>query len=141
MKKAQIQSGETIVVIIITSIMIIIGLVYATKSKTDRINEESENIKDINAMTIALTASNLNELKCSEYNTLVKTCLDYYRILAFNETLGKNKQGSKEYYYSAFGNSKITINILEETTSYTTKETITIYNYNNSLNKSSTPIS
>ncbi|MGV8163014.1 MAG: hypothetical protein ACP5N2_06810 [Candidatus Nanoarchaeia archaeon] len=137
MKKAQIQSGETVVVIIIVTIMIIVGLVFASRTKTTNITQEANALEEVNAMKVALVASSLNELKCSEYSAMVKSCIDYYRIIAFNNTVLANKQNSKEYYYSLLGNSKIDITIIYLDGD---KEKITIYDYNNSANKSSSPV-
>jgi hypothetical protein len=136
MKKAQLQSGETVVVIIIVTIMIIVGLVFATRNKESSIEEEVETRNDLQAMSVALATSNLNEVRCSEYGVMPNTCMDYHRIKAFNIVVSQNLHKSKDYYYPVFGNSKIDIKILTAEP----QENITLYDFNNSANKSSSPI-
>ena len=135
-KKGQLQSGETVVVIIIVIIMLIVGIVFFVRSKDQSIKNEAQSMTDINAIKISIVASNLNELKCSDYNVMVKTCFDYYRLKAFANTVDADKQESKQYYYFAFRNSKITIKVIMPNQ---TVENMTLYDYNNTANKSSTP--
>ncbi len=116
--------------------MIIVGLVFFVNSKNGSIQTEKQNMNDINAMKIAVIASSLNELKCSDSNVMVKTCFDYYRLKAFKSTIDADKQEAKQYYYFVFKNSKITVRIMMFNS---TVENVTLYDYNNSANKSSTP--
>jgi len=141
-KKAQLQSGETVVVIIIVTIMIIIGVVVATKNKANSITQESEDLNDLKAMNVAILASHFNELKCSDYSVMVNSCIDMYRAQAFAKIVSTNKQNSKEYYYSLLGNSKVVLTIfipLPYSNIYEQKN-ITLYDYGDSANKSSSPV-
>lgn len=139
-KKAQVQSGETIIVIIIVTIMIIIGLVIASKTKTRNATEESTALNEIDTMKIALIASSLNELKCSEYSAMVKTCMDYHRILSFRDTVLEDKQSSKNYYYSLLGDSEIKIKMIMPDQEPSV-QVVTLYKYDNiSANKSSSSV-
>jgi hypothetical protein len=133
-KKGQLQSGETIVVIIIVIIMLIVGLVYFVNSKESSIKAESSSMNDINAMKTAIIASSLNELKCSASSVMVKTCFDYYRMKSFGKIVEDNKQESQQYYYFVFKNSKIVVRVMMPNA---TVENVTLYDYNNSANKSS----
>lgn len=135
-KKAQIQSGETIVVIILVSIMIMIGLVFATKSKKSNLENEQENINDLKAMEVAVVASNLNEIKCSDYSIMVKSCFDIYRLRAFKNVVEEDKQGAYAHYYDILGNTKLEINILTSNP----PENIVLYDYEDSGDKSSSPV-
>jgi hypothetical protein len=141
-KKAQLQSGETVVVVIIVTIMIIIGVVVATKNKANSITQESEDLNDLKAMNVAILASHFNELKCSDYSVMVNSCIDMYRAQAFADIVSTNKQNSKEYYYSSLGNSKIVLTIYMpiSTPEKYEQQTITLYDYDNSANKSSSPV-
>jgi hypothetical protein len=134
-KKAQIQSGEAVVVVIIVIIMIVIGIVYMTKNKMSNLTEDAKELNDVRSMEVALIASNLNELKCSEYSTMVKTCFDYQRLKAFKNVIEQNDRETQEYYYNLFGNSKIDIQLIA-----TASENIALYDYNDSANKSSSPV-
>jgi hypothetical protein len=133
-KKAQLQSGETIVVIIIVIIMLVVGIVFFTNRKMEGAKAESENLKTIDSMKITVVASSLSELKCSEYSTMVKTCFDYYRLKAFAGTVDADSQGARAYYYSILRNSRVDVKVIMPNS---TVENITLYDYNNSANKSS----
>ena len=63
-------------------------------------------------MRVAIVASNLNELKCSEYTAIMKTCYDYQRLKAFSIVVQSNKQNSYEHYYYLLGNSKVDVQIV-----------------------------
>ncbi|MFA6073075.1 MAG: hypothetical protein WC758_03110 [Candidatus Woesearchaeota archaeon] len=135
-KKGQIQSGETVVVIIIVIIMLVIGLVFVAGRKKNSITEETTTLNELKAKEIATVSSKLKELKCSDYGVMVNTCFDYHRLRAFSSVVSSNKQNSKDYYYSVLGNSKIELKIITSNP----PENITIYDFNNSINKSSSPV-
>jgi hypothetical protein len=139
-KKAQVQNMETIVVIIIVVIMMVIGLVLVTKNKKNNIEQDLTELNEMKAMDVAIVASNLNELKCSDYSAMIKTCFDYQRLVAFSNIVNQNKQNSFDYYYSLLGNSKISIQIIKKYDPVLIDENITLYDYNNSANKSSFPV-
>jgi hypothetical protein len=138
-RKAQIQNAETIIVIVIVTMMVIIGLVFVVKNKKNNIELQSDDFAEQKAMEVAIVASNFNELRCSEYSAMIKTCYDYQRLLAFSNVLEKNKQNSYEYYYYLLGNSKIDVQIITGNLP-PNKQNISLYNYNNSANKSSFPV-
>lgn len=135
-RKGQVQSGETVVVVIIVTIMIVIGLVFATKSKQGSIEQAVEEINEQEAMEVAIIASSLNELRCSDYSTMVKSCLDLHRLYAFSEVVENDKEDSFRHYYDLLGNTKLEVKILTSEP----KINITLYDYNNSANKSSSPV-
>lgn len=136
-KKGQIQSGETVTVVIILIILIVLGIVYAANSKTDSLQKDREKQQEIDGMKIAVLAAGMDELKCSVYSAKVSTCLDIYRVEAFSEMMQANTLSAKEYYYNTFKNSKIELNIIINETN---TENVVIYDFNNSENKSSSPI-
>lgn len=135
-RKAQIQSGETVVVVIIVIILIILGLVFATRNKQGTIKQETDEMNAQKAMQVAMIASNFNELKCSDYSVLAKSCLDKYRVEAFSRVVKDSTQDSFEYYYKLLGNSKVIVRIITSPG----MENYTLFDYNNSANMSSTPV-
>lgn len=136
-KKGQIQSGETVTVVIILIILIVLGIVYASNSKIAGLQKDNEKQKEIDGMKIAVLAAGMDELKCSVYSAKVSTCLDIYRLSAFSQIVSQNLYSSKEYYFNTFRNSKIEVNIIVNDTYV---ENIVLYDFNNSENKSSSPI-
>jgi hypothetical protein len=134
-RKAQIQNMETIVVIIIISIIMIIALVFVVKSKQGSVKTQTSALDEEKAMEVAIVASNLNELRCSEYNAMMKTCFDYHRLRAFKNVVeNEDNKDAFNYYYSLLGNSKIVVQII------TKAENVTIYDYGDSAGKSSSPV-
>lgn len=134
-KKGQMQNAETIIVIVIVTIMMLIGLVVVVKNRMREVKNNSEDISVQRAMEVAIVASNMNEIKCSEYTAMIKTCYDYHRLKAFSSVLSKNMHNSSLFYYYLLGNSKVEVKIITGT-----PENITLYNYNDSANKSSFPV-
>lgn len=134
-KKGQMQNAETIIVIVIVTIMMLIGLVVIVKNRMREAKNTSEDVSVQRAMEIAIVASNMNEIKCSEYTAMIKTCYDYHRLKAFSNVLSKNMHNSSLFYYYLLGNSKVEVQIITGT-----PENITLYNYNNSEDKSSFPV-
>lgn len=112
MKKAQIQSMESIAVVIIIGIMIIIGIVFAFSLKSDTIDVDVRKQQDLLSFTIALRASSLNELKCSTFTESGNVCLDIYRLLAMNETVNSANPDTFKYYFGMFKQSEIIVHLV-----------------------------
>lgn len=130
MKKAQIQGMETIMVVIIITIIIIVAIQFGTKQKTIDIQNMAQEIDYLNAQRIAIQISNLEELKCNTDSTISTTCIDKYKILAI-QNLTQDDLEIYINYYDQFQNTQITIKTIfpEESTE------ITIYDYNDTINK------
>lgn len=129
-KKAQIQGGETIAVIIIIVILVIIGIMFGSNRKIDDIQTETRQIEHQNAMRIALKASNLQELKCSSVENTRNMCMDLLKIKSVSEVI---KEDTEAYiqYQGVFENTEINVDII-----YPVKARYTLYNYNDTANKS-----
>jgi hypothetical protein len=138
-RRAQLQNAETMIVIIIVTIMMVIGLVFVMKFKARNVEKQDDALDEERAMEIFLSASGLNELRCSKYAVKINTCYDHQRIMALSYVLENNLQGSYDYYYNILGNSKITVQIITGDLPEDERN-ITLYNYNNSGNKSSSPV-
>ena len=124
MKKGQIQSGESITVVIIVVIIIVVGIVFATNLQIGGIEEEAQTRQEIDAMQIALKTVGLSELKCTQFSSTGTQCIDYYKAKALSKALTENQENSYEEYYQIFLNSKIEIEKI-----YPEEETITIYDF------------
>jgi len=113
MKKAQIQSMESIVVVIIIGIMIVLGIVFAFSLKSDTINSDVRKQQDLLSFTIALRASSLNELKCSTFAESGNVCLDLYRLLAMEETVNPRNPDAFKHYFKMFKQSEIIVHLVQ----------------------------
>ena len=130
MKKAQIQSGETITVMIIVMIMLIIGLVFYSSFQGSGREEERIRENQINAMSTAMKTVNMDEIKCTELTSRIDRCVDLYRLNASKEIIQQNY----EYYFSFFSNTNVTIHFVSEE-----KEPINIYSYTGEFSSQTIP--
>lgn len=133
MKRAQIQSGESIAVIIIVFIMIVVGIAFFYGNRTNEIQDQAERAKSLDAVAVALRVQALNEVKCIRSSSTTNTCLDYERVKAMSEILSNEFGEEYAYYYNIFRDSRITIR-----TVYPEEEEIIMYDYNGNKNSSST---
>jgi len=131
-KKAQIQSGESITVVIIVVILIILGLVFGFSREQSANTEAKAQQEQLSAVRITELATNLDELKCSRYESTGDVCIDIYKAKALAEIIKEDKEDAYKNYYEMFRNSQINISII-----YPNVENIQIYDYNDSINKSS----
>jgi hypothetical protein len=108
-KKAQLQMGETIFVVIFIIILIVFGIVFSTNAEEDSIREKQKTLTDLNAITISKYASSLIELQCSTLGVIDKSCFDKYKLMAFMNLSEKESGQIAEYYFSQFKNANVTI--------------------------------
>ncbi len=111
MKKAQVQIGETVGVIMFFTLIMILTLVFIVKQNAS--SREKERVQRVNEMltTLARTIQTMNELRCSKLSTETLGCLDLEKIKAFYDEL-KNNQFALAYYKNLFGFSRINVNIV-----------------------------
>ncbi len=102
-KKAQIQIGESLLILFIFFILLIFGFVfYMNVIKSSSKAEMEENIQ-LKAIGIAQKASFLPELQCSNENVRRESCIDLLKLSAAADLLDE----SYLYYYDVFEFSKI----------------------------------
>ncbi|MFT4261173.1 MAG: hypothetical protein ACMXX9_01950 [Candidatus Woesearchaeota archaeon] len=133
MKKAQIQSAETIMVLIILSIIIIFGLIIASNFQRDEIPRQAQERLELSALAIASQLGNLPELRCTRRQTAVERCIDLYKAKAFAKYLEQNPS----YKVERFGNTNITLHIINPSH---TSDVISIATPTNENASSRTPI-
>ncbi len=110
-KKAQVQIGETVGVIMFFTLIMIITLVFIVKQNAG--NQEKARVQKVNELltTLARTIQTMNELRCSKLSTETLGCLDLEKIKAFNDELQHN-DFALSYYKNIFGFSKIDVSIV-----------------------------
>lgn len=112
MRKAQIQNMESIAVVIIIGIMIVLGLVFAFNFKSEDTKQEIDTQRGVQALTIALKASSLEELKCSSFSSSGNLCLDLLTLLAVSEYVTQDNAEAYKYYYDQFKMSFVNITMI-----------------------------
>lgn len=131
-RKGQIQSGESITVVIIVIILIILGLVFGFNREQSANTDAKAQQEQLSAVRITEVATNLDELKCSRFKSTGNLCMDIYKAKALSGIIKEDKENAYKTYYEMFRNSQINISII-----YPNPENIQIYDYNDSINKSS----
>ncbi len=106
MKKAQIQSGESITIVIIIAIMLFVGLLYLSAFRTDATETSIQREEELDAMSIAVTASELYEIGCPRATSrITDKCIDLKKLEAFSTEWEENQA----HYHSLFGNTNISL--------------------------------
>lgn len=108
-KKAQIQMGESIFVVIIILLLIIFGIVFASHAQEDEVVKKTAEFQDLDAITLSKYASSLAELQCSLLDVTELSCLEIGKMDAFVNVTQKYPEISAEFYFSQFGNANITV--------------------------------
>ncbi|MCA9477612.1 MAG: hypothetical protein KC535_00510 [Nanoarchaeota archaeon] len=108
-KKAQIQLGESIFVVIIIVLLIVFGLVFYAQAQKESIDAESSGFDDLDTIAIAQYATSLVELQCSLQEVQYPNCFDITKLEAFHRVVQGNTELEKEFYFSQLGNAKLNI--------------------------------
>jgi len=108
-RKAQLQMGESIFVVIIILLLIIFGLVFASNAEEDEIIKKNQAFQDLDAITTSKYAASLTELQCSVLDVIEMSCYDINKMSAFMKVTEIHPDLSAEYYFSQLGNANITI--------------------------------
>jgi hypothetical protein len=105
-KKSQIRMTETIAVIFVFFVLVLFGLIfYAQISKGVAEDKYVEQLGD-RAVSVALTAAFLPELRCGESTTsAARDCVDLYKLKHTKQLMGDQS----DYYFDLFGNARITV--------------------------------
>ena len=108
-KKAQIQMGETIFVIMIIILLIVMGFVFMFKGEESSILKQATKFHELDSIALGQLITNLPELVCSTSGTKQQSCFDKSKIDAFGTILRNNSDISMEYYFEKLGNVNITV--------------------------------
>ncbi|NOZ80661.1 MAG: hypothetical protein GXP63_03215 [DPANN group archaeon] len=82
-RKAQIQMGETIVVVFIFIILITFGIIAYVNQQTSNIDEQKSEQNGLRATEVVLRALYLPEIRCSFDDVPVHNCIDLGKLVAF----------------------------------------------------------
>ncbi|MBN1275146.1 hypothetical protein JXA12_02545 [Candidatus Woesearchaeota archaeon] len=106
-KKAQIQIGESMLVIIFVLIIGVIALVFVARMQEDKIAVRLDEYESLNAVETAQLVTNLYDLRCAKPG-LTETCVDLHKAKAVASIL-EDPGPARDYYYSLFKDARITL--------------------------------
>ena len=111
-RKAQIQMGENIAVLVIFFFLLVLGLVFYLRVHTSNTNIKKSEYNDLLAVQISQKVAFMPEIRCSKENIAEPNCfnLEELKIFAGNTVLSLDDRDN--YYYGQFRNSKVNISII-----------------------------
>ncbi len=109
MKRAQIEIGETIVVIFILMILIVFGLVIYYQFQANSFQQTKQRFGGLKTVELAQVVSNLPELQCSNLKVAEVSCIDEIKARQFAQYLSTPGNKAFFYYREVLGTSKIEI--------------------------------
>ncbi|MBI5002179.1 hypothetical protein HZC31_02240 [Candidatus Woesearchaeota archaeon] len=120
-KKAQLKTGETIIVLIIFFILLAGGMVFYAKIQLFTGKQDLQEAQELDAIAVEQRVRHLAEIPCTVDATVVFDCYDLSKIEALQETIADNS-----LYYSSivFKNSGVVV-----TSVYPTSEEVVLYEY------------
>ncbi len=110
-KKAQIQMGENVIILFIFFVLLIFAVVFFTRIQSAKTQQQIDIDVTGRGLQIAQRISFLPEVQCTKDNAeIFAGCYDEYSIRALNSLAEKGE--NREYYYTMFGFSKVSVNKL-----------------------------
>lgn len=121
-QKAQIQSLETIFIVIVVILIIVFGLVFFSQASKDEQRQRVKKQTELSTVELAKFASSLPEVSCSIAQVDKDYCFDIRKAQAFATLFEEHKTLLAEYYFTQLGNANITIQQI-----YPQPQTIELY--------------
>ena len=112
MKKAQVQMGETIVVIFILMILIMFGLVILYQFQAGSARVTKQQFGSFKTIELTQIVTNMPELQCSFIEVTDVNCMDEVKAAALSNLLQNPEDPAFFYYRENLGTSKIEIDAI-----------------------------
>lgn len=109
LRRAQIEIGETIVVIFILMILIVFGLVIYYQFQSSSLQQTKQRFGGLKTVELAQVISNMPELQCSNLKVAEVSCIDEVKARQFSSYLATPGNKAFFYYRETLGTSKIEI--------------------------------
>jgi len=109
MKKAQIQTMETIAVLFIFFILIGLGLIFYGSYQKGKVNTKLVEIQSSKSIRLAQTVLNLPELASTRKGVSGSYVVDELKIESLKYVIVNNQELRYGLYQQKFGNSKIVV--------------------------------
>ena len=91
-KRAQMQMGETIMVLLVFFIIVTVALVFYGTFQAGQMKQSIKDTTERDAVKVALKVSFLPEVACSENNVVEDNCFDIKKVAAFEEKIAESEQ-------------------------------------------------
>jgi hypothetical protein len=112
-RKAQVQMGESIAIIIIITFLIVLSFIFYSKVKEQDISSSESLFKELDLVEMAQIASSIPEVQCSFIEVSDSSCLDVLKVEALSKIVENSFLGNDKtvfyYYRELFGRGKISI--------------------------------
>jgi hypothetical protein len=126
-RKAQVKLFESIAVLIVFVFLVAIGMKFYTNAQLSSLREAQSDFSQLDAVKTSVVLSHLPEIGCSEDGLAQSTCLDLFKIIAWNTLLhGPDSLVFVDSYLPLLGFSEITVTRLYPL--YLAGNSWTIYN-------------
>lgn len=114
--KAQIQFGESIMVVIIIVFLLMVGIVFYANVAGSGLKKEVRYREDVDALSLVKTTLAMPELQCTGPSS--EGCVDTLRVQALATLITSAPRGSPQraYYDRLFGYARISVHTVMGTT-------------------------
>jgi len=109
LRKAQIQTMETIAVLFIFFILIGLGLIFYGSYQKGKLNTKLVEIQSSKSIRLAQTVLNLPELASTRKGVSGSYVIDELKLDSLKFVIGNNQELRYGLYQQKFGNSKISV--------------------------------
>jgi hypothetical protein len=112
-KKAQVQLGENVVIMVIFFFLLIMAVVFYAGIQKSRIATKQYQINTVALLDSKAMITSMPELLCTENNDVTESCIDIINLDVMKKYWDNIKNtpssAAREYYKYRFGASEITI--------------------------------
>ncbi|MBN2142908.1 hypothetical protein JW711_06285 [Candidatus Woesearchaeota archaeon] len=127
-RRAQMQSSETIFVVVIIIMIVILGLVFYSKAHEGSVKQDIREQRVLRMISLAHALSNWPELECSTLDARDFDCIDRMKLKVLSDFISESRSESGyafNYYSDLLKRSSISVT---EIYSYKDKESWVLYN-------------
>lgn len=107
MKKAQIQLGETIFVVIIIVVIIVFGIVFYAQTQERESGRQQDFLQELDAIAMNKYITQLTEIQCSLLQVQQNNCLDIHKLEALQQFALHNPSDYSQYYFTQLSDAKL----------------------------------
>lgn len=119
--KAQMKTGETIIVLIIFFILLAGAMVFYAKIQTYTLAKKQEELQEQTAITLANRIRHLAEISCTIDGSVVFDCYDLVKLTALQKIV---ETSSLYYQLNVFHDSRVVV-----TSVYPEQEELVLYDF------------
>lgn len=113
-RNAQIQFGESLMVVIVLVFILIIGLVFYFRVSSVAVMDEQRYREDIMSVRLASSIPALSEIQCGQFTCKGDVCIDRLKMTSLATVLAPTGAyvAQREYYERLFGHATIKLHLV-----------------------------